>query len=184
MKYSKYLSIALFFSVLMLSCQSNSDQTEAEENPFNERVELTQLDSIRNELKKAMPEVPKDLYRKAIAMHLQFVEYNPKDEFAPVALDYVQGYYEQIQDLRSSILYINRILAEYPDYKGKQMLMYNKATHHDFLRDTTEAKVAYEDYLKSFPALSADEKSEIKELIRLVPYSIEERIKMNSEQPL
>jgi hypothetical protein len=58
--------------------------------------------------------------------------------------------------------------------------MFNKATHHDFLRDTTEARKAYEAYLQAFPNLSKEEKEEIQELIELVPYSIEERILMNS----
>jgi tetratricopeptide (TPR) repeat protein len=178
-KITHFLSLTIF-AIVLFGCQSKTEETVEVEDEFNERIELSQLDSIRNELQKAMPEVPKDLYRKAIAMHLQFVDAHPKDDFAPVALDYAQGYYEQIQDVRSSITYINRILAEYPDYKGKQMLMFNKATHHDFLRDTTEARVAYEDYLKEYPNLSTEEKEEIRELIELVPYSIEERILMNS----
>lgn len=178
-RFTQFLAIGIF-AILLVGCESKTEENTEVENEFNERIELSQLDSIRNELLKAMPAVPRDLYRKAIAMHLQFVDAYPQDEFAPVALDYAQGYSEQIQDLRSSIMYINRILADYPDYKGKQMLMYNKATHHDFLRDTTEARMAYEEYLKSFPNISAEEKEEIQELIELVPYSLEERIKMNS----
>jgi tetratricopeptide (TPR) repeat protein len=178
----KYLFFVLFLGVLsFFSCKS--EPTAADEGEqFDERIEQGQLDSIRTELKKAMPNVPVDLYRKAIAMHLQFVEYNPDDAFAPTALDYAQGYYEQIQDLRSSINVINRLLREYPDYKGKQMLMYNKATHHDFLRDTLEARQAYEAYLAEFPNLSKAEREEIEELIELVPYSLAERIKMQSEK--
>jgi len=174
--------IYLFMGVILMAtaCKSEVNNAETLEESFDERVELGQLDSIRAELQKAMPNVPIDLYKKAIAMHLQFVEYNPEDDFAPVALDYAQGFSEQIQDLRSSISIINRILKEYPDFKGKQMLMYIKATHHDFLRDTTEARMAYEDYLKEFPKLSKEERAEVEELIILVPLSMEERIKLNS----
>jgi len=178
-RFTQFLTLS-FFAILLIGCQSKSEENTENEDEFNERIELSQLDSIRNELQKAMPAVPRDLYRKAIAMHLQFVDAHPDDAFAPTALDYAQGYYEQIQDLRSSITYINRILEEYPDYKGKQMLMFNKATHHDFLRDTTEARKAYEAYLQAFPNLSKEEKEEIRELIELVQYSIEERILMNS----
>ena len=180
---NKYILGLVFFSLIFSSCQSEApDETQPKENPFDERIELSQLDSIRNELKNAMPAVPKDLYKKAIAMHMQFAEHHKDDDFAPTALDYAQGYYEQIQDLRSSIMVIDQILKDYPDYKGKQMLMYNKATHHDFLRDTTEARKAYQDYLIAFPKLSADEKAEIEELIKLVPLSIEERIEYQSKR--
>jgi tetratricopeptide (TPR) repeat protein len=172
---------ALSGMLVLMACKSEPQSGE-ENNEFDERIELSQLDSIRAELQKAIPNVPVDLYKKAIAMHLQFAEHNPNDDFAPVALDYAQGYYEQIQDLRSSINVINRLLKTYPDYKGKKMLMFNKATHHDFLRDIPEAKQAYEDYLKEFPNLSQEEREEIEELIQLVPYSLEERIKMQSEK--
>mgnify|MGYP002622165445 CR=1 FL=1 len=180
MKKLKWMLNLMALSLFTFSCQSEANEVQEEEQDFNERIELSQLDSIRTVLNDAMPAVPVDLFRKAIAMHLQFAEHNPDHEFAPVALDYAQGFYEQIQDFRSSLMVINRILNDYPNYKGKQLLMYNKATHHDFLRDTTEARQSYEAYLKEFPNLSADDKEEIEELIRLVPYSIEERIKMQS----
>lgn len=182
MKLLKYTFALGVFCLTISSCGSQSTEIEVVENEFDERIELKQLDSIRLELQKAIPNVPVDLYRKAIAMHLQFVEHNSEDPFAPVALDYAQGYSEQIQDLRSSIIYINRILTEYPDYKGKQMLMFNKATHHDFLRDTLEARLAYEDYLKTFPNISKAEKQEIEEMMKMVPFSFEERIQMNAKQ--
>jgi tetratricopeptide (TPR) repeat protein len=178
---NKLTFVFLMGLVFFSACKSDSKNGE-DVNEFDERIELSQLDSIRAELQRAMPNVPINSYKKAIAMHLQFVEYNAEDAFAPVALDYAQGYAEQIQDLRTSISIINRILAEYPDYKGKQMLMYNKATHHDFLRDVEEAIAAYEAYLKEFPNLSEAEKAEILDLIRLAPYTLEERIKMQTEQ--
>jgi tetratricopeptide (TPR) repeat protein len=164
----------------LVACKSENTTDSSESDAYNEKIELTHLDSIRSELQKAMPDVPKELYRKAIAMHLQYAESHSKDDFAPVALDYAQGYYEQLQDYRSSLMIINKILNEYPNYKGKKMLMFIKATHHDFLRDTMEARIAYQDYLKAFPNLPKKEKEEIEELIRMVPLSIEERIKMNS----
>lgn len=176
----KLIFVFLLGLVFFSACNSES-KTDTEANEFDEHIELSQLDSIRAELQKAIPNVPIDVYRKAIAMHLQFVEHNADDEFAPVALDYAQGYAEQIQDLRTSISIINRILAEYPDYKGKQMLMYSKATHHDFLRDVDEAIASYEAYLKAFPNLSQAEKDEIQELIRLAPFSLDERIRMQTE---
>lgn len=178
----KKLAFVFFLGALAFASCNTEPKTDAENTEsFDERIELSQLDSIRTELQKAIPNVPIELYKKAIAMHLQFVEYNADDKFAPVALDYAQGYAEQIQDLRTSINIINRILKEYPDYEGKKMLMYSKATHHDFLRDVNEAIEAYKAYLKEFPNLSADEKAEIEELIRLAPYSLEERIMMQSE---
>lgn len=177
-KKALFLYAIALFSIV--ACKSENTSDSSETDTYNEKIELAQLDSIRAELQKAMPAIPKELYRKAIAMHLQFAELHSTDDFAPVALDYAQGYYEQIQDYRSSIMIINRILNDYPNYKGKQMLMFNKATHHDFLRDTMEARIAYQDYLKAFPNLSKTEKEEIEELIQLVPFTIEERIKMNS----
>jgi tetratricopeptide (TPR) repeat protein len=180
MKISKHLIVLSLFASLLNACQSESKTEQKKDNSFNETIQTEQLDSIRTALEKAIPSVPIDLYRKAIAMHLQFADHHKDHDFAPTALDYAQGYYEQIQDLRSSIMVINRILKDYPDYKGKQMLMYNKATHHDFLRDTLEARIAYEEYLNEFPKISSSEKKEIQELIKLVPYTIDERIKMQA----
>lgn len=180
MKHLIYLLAISLAAMSNSACENKKNEDTNESDAYNEKIELSQLDSIRNELQKAIPNVPVELYRKAIAMHLQFVEYNKEDPFAPVALDYAQGYAEQLQDLRSSIMYIDRILEEYPDYKGRQMLMFNKATHHDFLRDTLEARLAYEAYLSTFPKISKEEKEEIQELIKLVPFSFEERILMNS----
>lgn len=177
----RIIFILVVGSITFMACKSEPKTDTENTESFDERIEITQLDSIRAELQKAIPNVPIDLYKKAIAMHLQFVEYNADDKFAPVALDYAQGYAEQIQDLRTSINIINRILKEYPDYKGKKMLMYNKATHHDFLRDVNEAIESYEAYLKAFPNISADERAEIESMIRLAPYTLEERIKMYDE---
>jgi len=176
----RIIFILIVGSITFMACKSEPKTDTENTVSFDERIEITQLDSIRAELQKAIPNVPIDLYKKAIAMHLQFVEYNADDKFAPVALDYAQGYAEQIQDLRTSITIINRILKEYPDYKGKKMLMYNKATHHDFLGDVNEAIAAYKEYLAAFPNLSADEKAEIEELIELAPLSFEERIELQN----
>jgi len=173
--------LVLFTFIAITSC-SSEEKEEVIVDPVNASSSITTkaLDSIRNELQKAIPAVPQDLYKKAIAMHLQFVDAYPNDPFAATALDYAQGYYEQMQDFRSSVQYIDRILKEYPEYPNKQVLMFSKATHLDFLRDTVAAKKAYEDYLNTFKDISKEERSEVEELIKLVPYSMEERIKMNS----
>lgn len=177
----KLIFILIMGSATFVACNSEPKTDVENTESFDEHIELSQLDSIRAVLQKEIPNVPVDTYRKAIAMHLQFAEHNPEDKFAPVALDYAQGYAEQIQDLRTSINIINKILKDYPDYEGKKKMMFSKATHHDFLRDVNEAIAAYEVYLKEFPNLTADEKAEIEDLIRLAPYTLEERIMMQTK---
>ena len=88
----RIIFILIVGSITFMACKSEPKTDTENTESFDERIEITQLDSIRAELQKAIPNVPIDLYKKAIAMHLQFVEYNADDKFAPVALDYAQGY--------------------------------------------------------------------------------------------
>lgn len=178
----KYLLLLMFFTLINSCTESDKTLKNEEEKglTINEQVDMAKLEAIRNELQAEIPNVTKELYNKAIALHLQFAAQHPKDTFAPKALDYAQGYYDQLTDYRSSLRIIDKILEEYPKYEGRQMLLYMKASHHDFLRDVDLAKSTLETLLKESKNLSKEDKTEIKEWIEILPYTLEQRIQMNN----
>jgi len=180
LQYIALLGLLAFFTACKDSKKTDDANKDNEGMTIYEEVDLTKLEAIRAELQAEIPNVPKDLYEKAIALHLQFANQNPKDAFAPKALDYAQGYYDQLADYRSSLRIIDKLLEEYPNYESRKMLLYVKASHHDFLRDLDLAKATLETLLNESKNLSVDERKEIREWIEILPYTLEERIKMNN----
>jgi tetratricopeptide (TPR) repeat protein len=176
-----YLIILLCgLTTLAVSCKGETPQDDNVESSVTADGLKGEILQIQDSLRKSMPEVPKDLYDLAISKNMQYFDHFPEDDFSAECLDRVQGYYNQLQNLNKAVIITDTLLARFPDYKGKKELMYNRAVNLDLIRDTARARAAYQDYLKSFPNLSQAEREEIKELIKLVPYSIEERIKMNN----
>jgi tetratricopeptide (TPR) repeat protein len=176
-----YLLILLCgLTTLAVSCTSETAQEDAVETGVTPDGLKGEILQIQDSLRKSMPEVPKDLYDLAISKNMQYFDHFPEDDFSAECLDRVQGYYNQLQKLNKAVIITDTLLARFPDYKGKKELMYNRAVNLDLIRDTARARAAYQDYLKSFPNLSPAEREDIEELIKLVPYSIEERIKMNN----
>lgn len=167
-------------TVTVVSCKGDTAADETSESGVTADGLKGEILSIQDSLRNAMPEVPKDLYELAISKNMQFFDHFPEDEFSAACLDRVQGYYNQLQKLNKAVIITDTLLARFPDYKGKKELMYNRAVNLDLIRDTARARAAYQDYLKSFPNLSQAEREDIEELIKLVPYSMDERIKMNN----
>lgn len=179
---NKVLFFLVTFSLVLASCSGESSQeTEENEKDMTKESLRAEIESIEDSLVAAIPQVPKDLYDLAISRNLQYFDHFPEDEYSAACLDRVQGYYSQLQRLKQAVAYTDILLENFPDYKNKKFLMYNRATSLDMLRDTARARKAYVEYLETFPNLSKDEKEEIEELIKLVPYSIEERILMYND---
>jgi tetratricopeptide (TPR) repeat protein len=171
----------VFFALIAFafsSCQGDGKEGSETETGVNKDALKVEIKAIEDSLFSVIPDVPKDLYDLAISRNLQYFDHFPEDEFSAECLDRVQGYFSQLQRLKLSILYTDTLLSRFPNYQNKQFLMYNRATTLDFIRDTVRAKIAYEEYLKTFPDLPKEEREEIEELIKLVPYSFEERILM------
>jgi tetratricopeptide (TPR) repeat protein len=167
-------------AVLAAGCKGEQTTEESIEGSITPDGLKGEIMQIQDSLRKSMPEVPKDLYDLAISKNMQYFDHFPEDDFSAECLDRVQGYYNQLQKLNKAVIITDTLLARFPDYKGKKELMYNRAVNLDLIRDTARARAAYQDYLKTFPNLSPAEREDIEELIKLVPYSIEERIKMNN----
>ena len=175
---NKILVTLLSLCVLVVSCTNNaSDETDATTEVTKTSLK-NEIQQIEDSLFASIPQVPKDLYDRAISKNLQYVDHYPTDEYSAECLDRVQGYFTQLQRLKQAVAYTDILLENFPNYKNKKFLMYNRATSLDMLRDTMRARIAYKEYLDTFKDLSDEERIEIEELIELVPYSFEERILM------
>lgn len=179
----KRIGFLLMASTLLVACsgtdENSTETTGATTDATVSREGLqTEIKNLEDSLFKVIPEVPKDLYDLAISKNLQYVDHFPEDAYSAECLDRVQGYFSQLQKYKKAVIYTDTLLSRFPEYKNKKFLMYNRATSLDLLRDTARARQAYVEYLETFPNLPDAEREEIEELIKLVPYSFEERIEM------
>jgi outer membrane protein assembly factor BamD (BamD/ComL family) len=78
-----------------------------------------------------------------------------------------------VGQVEKSVKILNRIVEEYPDYSRMEDVMFNKASHLDFeLRDTTQAKVAYQEFIDRYP--DSELRDDAESRIENIQYSLEE----------
>lgn len=169
---NKKLIFTACLGLLLLSCTNESTEVVVkEEKVVNATPELNELvhisDSIAEVLKEDIPKVELKKYRSAIARNIDIYSYYPKSEEAAKAIDLVQGYATQIEDYPLSIEWSEKIINEYPDYKGREVVMYNLATTCNLMtKDTVKAKKYFNMFLDEFPnsQLAADARFSVEHL--------------------
>ncbi|MGK9369621.1 tetratricopeptide repeat protein [Melioribacter sp. Ez-97] len=128
-----------FFSVLLVSCSSQSD-TEI----FNAAMEL----------------VKKNDFQGAVNEYNKLVEEHPGSRLAPKALYEIAKIYhmnliketDNKESLGNAVLYYKRLSSEYPDAKESQKALFVAGyIEANELNDTSAARKTYEEFLKRYP---------------------------------
>lgn len=180
----KKIGLLLFAGLLMVAC-SGEDNSGTEEISEDGRP-VADYDSLKSEIDKLEAEInatnnPNDeLLKKGILKFQEFAGFFPEDPLAPDYLLKASDFSYQTKQFEKSVKILNRIIADYPDYNRMEDVLFNKASHLDFeLRDTTQAKEVYQEFIEKYPESELVDDAEAR--IKYISYSAEDLIKMFEE---
>lgn len=148
-----------FLMITLVSCGSEDetvyDETEQDGPiiPSADYDEFTkELQDLENKIISNTAAPNEDLLREATTKFQDFAGYFPDDPKAPDYLLKASDYALTLGQVEKSVKILKRIMDEYPDYNRMEDVMFNRASHMDFeLRDTTNAKIAYQEFIDHFP---------------------------------
>lgn len=179
MKAIYYFGVLILSATLLTACggdEAAADsgiETTVPEITVDTAQFLTDLAAIEKELENnlSMPK-EKDL-KRAVTEFLTFVDYFPNDPQSPDYLLRASDISLTLDNPKKSVRLLERIETEYPNYKRMEDVKYNRASHLDFeLRDTTAAKVAYQEFIDTYP--NSPLVNDCKSRIENIQYSMEE----------
>lgn len=172
MKELRILGLIGLLAISVVSCNTDSTEEKHEETKvedttpqLNDLVDIS--DSIAADLKKDIPRVELKKYRNAIARNIDIYSYYPKSEESAKAVDLVQGYATQIEDYALSVEWSEKLIKEYPEYKGRELILFNLANTCNLMtKDTIKAKKYFNMFIEEYPnsPLSADARFSVEHL--------------------
>lgn len=148
--------IPVFILSLLSSCGGNDDTVyDEKQDDLTPKVDYTEFSNELIELEnRILSQTPPDkaLMQEATTKFQDFAGYFPEDAKAPEYLLKASDYALALGQPEKSVKILSRIIADYPQYNRMEDVMFNKASHLDFeLRDTTNAKEAYQQFIDKFP---------------------------------
>ena len=130
--------VILFFSVLLMGCNSNDPM---------KRIEKLEKQAFATE-KAIDPEVASDL----VSAYCDFADANPSDAMAPEYLFKAVDVSMNINEPQRTIYIIDKLLKGYPDYPRTQAALFVKAFIFETRYNNLDmAKKIYEQYLEMYP---------------------------------
>lgn len=180
MTYSNFMFrfVYLFiFALSLVACGSDEEVIyDEKQDDYISRVDYAEfskeLEALEN---KILSQTPPDaaLLKEATTKFQDFAGYFPEDPKAPEYLLKASDYALTLGQVEKSVKILDRIIKEYPDYNRMEDVMFNKADHLDFnLRDTTAAKVAYQEFIDRYP--NSDLVDDAQSRIENISLSLEE----------
>lgn len=171
------LYFALLMATFMMACSQNTDETAANESTNWSEVDTTKFLTELNALEKKIEEntgIPKENdLTEAVTMFQDFASIFPEDPEAPDYLLRASDLALTLGQPEKSVKILNQIIQKYPAYKKMEDVKYNRASHMDFeLRDTTNAKIAYQEFIDAYP--NSPLVNDCRSRIENIRYSIEE----------
>jgi outer membrane protein assembly factor BamD (BamD/ComL family) len=174
----KTLSYLGLFTILFLFSCSGEDDTVYDEQEdgivavLSEEDMLSEIKTLETEINAS--QVPnEDLLKDAITKYQDYANTYPD---APGAADYLlkaSDFSLAVKLPEKSVNILNQIIKKYPDYNRMEDVLYVKASHLDLdLRDTTEAKAAYQDFIDAYP--DSEMRDDAENRIENISLSIEE----------
>lgn len=147
--------IPFVMSIVVVSCGGDDTVYDEKQDDLTPKVDYTEFSKELVDLeKKILSQTPPDktLLQEATTKFQDFAGYFPEDPKAPDYLLKASDYALTLGQVEKSVKILTRIITDYPAYNNMDDVMFNKASHLDFeLRDTTEAKVAYQEFIDKFP---------------------------------
>lgn len=152
----KPVLIPVFIFSLLISCGGNDETVyDEKQDDLISKVDYTEFSNELIALEnKILSQTPPDkaLMQEATTKFQDFAGYFPEDPKAPEYLLKASDYALTLGQPEKSVKILSRIITDYPQYNRMEDVMFNKASHLDFeLRDTTNAKEAYQQFIDKFP---------------------------------
>lgn len=193
MKADKFLMIRFLVPVMLvmtaIACGGEEVIYDEKQDDFVSRVDYDtfcmELQDLENRI-LAQPAPDENLLKEATTKFQDFAGYFPTDPKAPEYLLKASDFALALGQVEKSVKILDRIINEYPDYNRMEDVMYNKADHLDFnLRDTTAAKIAYQEFIDKFPnsELVDDAQSRIENIALSLEELAEKFSKQLEEKP-
>lgn len=150
------LPILLAMSLFFNSCGSGDDTVyDEQQEDFLPHADYEEFSKEVEDLEKkilSQQNPDEKLLKEATTKFQDFAGFFPEDPKSPEYLLKASDYYLILGEPEMSVKLLNRIMNDYPDYERMEDVVFNKASHLDFeLRDTTEAKKAYEEFITRYP---------------------------------
>lgn len=175
MRTKHYFTLLILASSLLFACSEDSGQSaeNGEEIALDTNKFLTDLEAIENIIDNNTG-MPKEAdLNEAITLFQDFASIFPEDPEAPDYLLRSSDLALTLDQPAKSVKILNQIIERYPDYKKMEDVKYNRASHMDFeLRDTTNAKIAYQEFIDAYP--NSPLVNDCRSRIENIRYSIDE----------
>lgn len=148
------LGIFVFTLSLFSACggneENNSENTE--ESGVNKDEFLNELSALEDSIEANLNNPDQELLKSAITKYQDFADIFPDDPKAPDYLLKASDFSLATNQPQKSVKILNKIIENYPDYGRMEDVLFNKASHLDFeLRDTTQAKEVYREFIEKYP---------------------------------
>lgn len=148
------LGIFVFTLSLFSACggneENNSENTE--ETGVNKDEFMTELTALEDSIQANLNNPDQELLKSAITKYQDFADIFPDDPKAPDYLLKASDFSLATNQPEKSVKILNKIIENYPDYGRMEDVLFNKASHLDFeLRDTTQAKEVYREFIEKYP---------------------------------
>jgi outer membrane protein assembly factor BamD (BamD/ComL family) len=151
----RFSFFVFLFSFILVACGSEEVIYDEKQDDFISHVDYDEFSKELQDLeKKILSQTPPEesLLKEATTKFQDFAGYFPEDPKAPDYLLKASDYALTLGQVEKSVKILDRIITEYPAYNRMEDVMFNKADHLDFnLRDTTAAKIAYQDFIDKYP---------------------------------
>lgn len=172
----KKITFIVFVALLALSScgGDNTEYNEQQAGPatIDHDSLLKTVQDLEAEI-QAQTSPDKDLLSKAVTKFQDFAGFFPDDPLAPDYLLKASDFAMTLNEVDRSVKILDKIISNYPDYNKLEDVMYVKASHIDLnLRDTTRAKIAYQEFMEKFPESEMVDDAENR--IKYISLSIEE----------
>jgi len=149
---------AILCSLSMLAASCGNEEEVIYDETQDDFISRVDYDEFSNELAELETKIlaqtppPENLLKEATTKFQDFAGYFPEDPKAPEYLLKASDFALMLGQVEKSVKILDRIIKEYPEFNQMESVMYNKADHLDFnLRDTTAAKVAYQEFIDKYP---------------------------------
>lgn len=173
---------------LLFACGDNS--TDQESNPTKDEMisKIKQLeDSITSVQTGSIQTVriPDSAPLELINRLLAFYHSYPNDVSAAQCLDKVHMIYSSIGNYVKEVQYADTLLAKYPKYINRAMVIESQASTYDVLlkpRDISKIRYYYELLLKENPKMDKEKKEGITQRLAHLDLTFEEYIDYNASK--
>ncbi|MCE3295545.1 MAG: hypothetical protein K0R65_1259 [Crocinitomicaceae bacterium] len=185
----KKLFLFAFAAAVIAACSGEAEKQAPSQKEL--KTKITKInDSLQVLYKNTMEQsdfrFPKEILDTAIALHLEYYRYYPKNAYAAECLDKVQQLYIQKKEYVLALKYTDTLLVKYPNYPNRATLLLNAGSTGEITQNKEVIRKYYTQLLEEFPNINAETKEMVEFRLAHLNLSFDElvelRIKEASEE--